>query len=75
MRSKARDLTDLPYAEYLEDFAEDLTAEGDYNTIRFHDSEFTDVAAGNARFIESAFSAVRFTQADGSGARAPMPTT
>ncbi|MEV4310696.1 pentapeptide repeat-containing protein [Actinocrispum sp. NPDC049592] len=58
---KARELADLPYAKFLEDFAGDLEEEGDYTTVRFDGNEFTGFVAGNARFIESVLSGVRFS--------------
>jgi len=54
-------LGDLPYAEYLERFDDDLARDGDYTELLFADTEFEDFDAGNSRIGESAFTGVTFT--------------
>lgn len=58
-----RELADLPYASHLEAHGgEELRRDEDYDVVHFREQEFDGSDAGNARFTESAFTAVKLTE-------------
>ncbi|MCY1137975.1 pentapeptide repeat-containing protein [Actinoplanes sp. Pm04-4] len=59
----ARELSDLPYARYLQPFAEELTYDGEYSEVHLDSVELDGVTANGSRFSESAMTSVTFTGA------------
>ena len=61
-----QELTDLPYAPYLQPFAGPLARDEDYSEIHLDGAELDEAQAqaGNARFGESAFTGTTFSAGD-----------
>ncbi|GAA4563107.1 pentapeptide repeat-containing protein [Planotetraspora kaengkrachanensis] len=59
--SRPRERADLPFAAHLEPHPGGLVASGDYDTALFDGNAFDEPDAGDARFIECAFSGAVFT--------------
>ncbi|QVQ51767.1 pentapeptide repeat-containing protein [Spiractinospora alimapuensis] len=55
-----RGLLELPYAEFLEPWSGPPEREGEYDGVHMNDVTVDEVTADNARFVESALSAVTF---------------
>ena len=55
-----RSLADLPFADDLRPFDDELELDGDYDRVRFDGSTFSDAVAGGMRCTESAFTSVTF---------------
>jgi uncharacterized protein YjbI with pentapeptide repeats len=58
---RPRERADLPFASHLEPHAGSLGPSGDYDTALFDGNVFDETDAGDARFIECAFSGATFT--------------
>jgi uncharacterized protein YjbI with pentapeptide repeats len=56
-----RDITELPFANFLESMPGELEREARYDSVRLDAREFEDVEAGGCLFLESAFCGVTFT--------------
>src|SRR5258706_11716253 len=54
-------LEELAYASYLQEHGEPLTRDGNYTEVHLADVELEHFEAGNAKFIESAFTGVSLT--------------
>ncbi|MBI1758912.1 MAG: pentapeptide repeat-containing protein [Actinobacteria bacterium] len=64
-----RELTDLPYAPYLEPFTGRIIPGAVHDGAHVDAATIEDVNAGTSRFLETAFSAVTFTRGSMRGAR------
>jgi uncharacterized protein YjbI with pentapeptide repeats len=54
------ELADLPFAAALTSHSGGLAADGEYDTVQFSDLTFDQPSAGNAKFLECAFTQVSF---------------